>query len=139
MAASSGTQGSGKSLTMVWLAKWIRENVTDSRVLIITDRTELDEQIEKVFSGVEEEILRTKSGADLVTRLHAHNPWLICSLVQVRSHARRRVRMTKMMAARMILLLICAAVCPRTSAPRGSCLCLSMSATELSPASCMGL
>ena len=37
------TQGSGKSLTMVWLAKWIRENVTDARVLIITDRTELDE------------------------------------------------------------------------------------------------
>lgn len=28
------TQGSGKSLTMVWLAKWIRENVRDSRVLI---------------------------------------------------------------------------------------------------------
>lgn len=29
------TQGSGKSLTMVWLAKWIREHVTNSRVLII--------------------------------------------------------------------------------------------------------
>jgi type I restriction enzyme R subunit len=41
------TQGSGKSLTMVWLAKWIRENVPDARVLIITDRTELNEQIEK--------------------------------------------------------------------------------------------
>ncbi|MEA8877574.1 type I restriction endonuclease subunit R [Citrobacter freundii] len=75
------TQGSGKSLTMVWLAKWIRENVTDSRVLIITDRTELDEQIEKVFNGVEEEILRTRSGADLVTRLNQTKPWLICSLV----------------------------------------------------------
>ena len=50
---------------MVWLAKWIRENVQDSRVLIITDRTELDEQIEKVFYGVDEEIY-TKSGADLV-------------------------------------------------------------------------
>ena len=37
------TQGSGKSLTMVWLAKWIRENVTDARVLIITDRTDLDD------------------------------------------------------------------------------------------------
>ena len=47
------TQGSGKSLTMVWLAKWIRENVQDARVLIITDRTELDDQIEKVFKGVE--------------------------------------------------------------------------------------
>src|SRR5205807_5229310 len=38
------TQGSGKSLIMVWLAKWIREHVMNARVLIITDRTELDEQ-----------------------------------------------------------------------------------------------
>ena len=49
---------------MVWLAKWIRENVPNSRVLIITDRIELDEQIEKVFTGVQEDIHRTKSGAD---------------------------------------------------------------------------
>lgn len=75
------TQGSGKSLTMVWLAKWIRENVTDARVLIVTDRTELDEQIEKVFTGVDEDIYRTKSGADLVATLNQPNPWLICSLV----------------------------------------------------------
>jgi type I restriction enzyme R subunit len=76
------TQGSGKSLTMVWLAKWIRENIKDSRVLIVTDRTELDEQIEKVFVGVEEkDIYRTKSGADLVATLNETNPWLICSLV----------------------------------------------------------
>ncbi|ASJ70672.1 type I restriction endonuclease subunit R [Granulosicoccus antarcticus] len=75
------TQGSGKSLTMVWLAKWISENVTNSRVLIVTDRTELDEQIEKVFSGVGEDIYRSKSGADLVATLNQPNPWLICSLV----------------------------------------------------------
>ncbi|MCA1719497.1 MAG: HsdR family type I site-specific deoxyribonuclease, partial [Actinobacteria bacterium] len=75
------TQGSGKSLTMVWLAKWIRENVRDARVLIVTDRTELDEQIEKVFKGVDEDIYRTKNGADLISRLGATNPWLICSLV----------------------------------------------------------
>lgn len=75
------TQGSGKSLTMVWLAKWIRENVRDSRVLIITDRTELDEQIEKVFKGVNEDIHRTTSGADLIAKLNDPNPWLLCSLV----------------------------------------------------------
>lgn len=75
------TQGSGKSLTMVWLTKWIRENVSDARVLIITDRTELDEQIEKVFKGVNEQIVRTKSGADLITRLNETDPWLLCSLV----------------------------------------------------------
>ncbi|NKR88860.1 HsdR family type I site-specific deoxyribonuclease [Rhodococcus hoagii] len=75
------TQGSGKSLTMVWLAKWIRENQPDARVLIITDRTELDEQIEKVFGGVNEQIYRTKSGADLIGTLNASTDWLICSLV----------------------------------------------------------
>ncbi len=75
------TQGSGKSLTMVWLAKWIRENVKGSHVLLITDRTELDEQIEKVFKGVSEEIYRTKSGADLVRVLNKGQEWLICSLV----------------------------------------------------------
>lgn len=75
------TQGSGKSLTMVWLAKWIRENVENSRVLIITDRTELDEQIEKVFKGVDEDIHRTKSGADLIARLNDTGPWLLGSLV----------------------------------------------------------
>lgn len=75
------TQGSGKSLTMVWLAKWIRENVPDSRVLIVTDRTELDEQIKKVFTGVDEHIYRTTSGADLLDTLNQPNPWLICSLV----------------------------------------------------------
>ena len=75
------TQGSGKSLTMVWLAKWIRENVTDPRVVLITDRTELDEQIEKVFKGVSEAVHRTRSGADLVRVLDARDEWLICSLI----------------------------------------------------------
>ncbi len=75
------TQGSGKSLTMVWLTKWIRENVRDGRVLIITDRTELDEQIEKVFKGVNEDIYRTRSGADLIATLNATTPWLVCSLI----------------------------------------------------------
>ena len=75
------TQGSGKSLTMVWLAKWIREHVTDARVVLITDRTELDEQIEKVFKGVSEEVYRTRSGADLAGVLNAGDEWLICSLI----------------------------------------------------------
>jgi len=74
-------QGSGKSLVMVWLAKWIRENAKDARVLIITDRTELDEQIERVYGGVNEKIYRTKSGADLIATLNVTTPWLICSLI----------------------------------------------------------
>lgn len=75
------TQGSGKSLTMVWLTKWIRENIPDARVLLITDRTELDEQIEKVFMGVDEKIYRTTSGADLIAQLNVTSEWLLCSLI----------------------------------------------------------
>ncbi|MET4694494.1 type I restriction endonuclease subunit R [Endozoicomonas lisbonensis] len=75
------TQGSGKSLTMVWLAKWIRENIKDARVVIITDRTELDEQIEKVFNGVDEDIFRAPSGEKLISTLNSPGEWLVCSLV----------------------------------------------------------
>jgi len=75
------TQGSGKSLTMVWLTKWIREYNPHGRVLIITDREELDEQIEKVYNGVSEKIYRTKSGKDLLSKLNDNSPWLMCSLV----------------------------------------------------------
>jgi len=75
------SQGSGKSLVMVWLTKWIRENVKDSRVLIITDREELDDQIQKLFVGVDEKIRRTTSGRDLIQVLNHKTEMLMCSLV----------------------------------------------------------
>lgn len=75
------TQGSGKSLTMVWLTKWIREHCADACVLIIPDRSECDEQIEKVFKRVNEDIHRTKRGADLIARFNDSTPWLLCSLI----------------------------------------------------------
>lgn len=74
-------QGSGKSLIMVWLAQWIHENVDDARVVIITDRDELDAQIEDNFKNAGETIKRAKSGEDLITTLNVANPWLICSLI----------------------------------------------------------
>lgn len=77
------TQGSGKSLTMVWMARWIVENtkLPGARILIITDRTELDEQIESVFKGVGEEIHRAGSGSDLVQQLADPRHQIICSLI----------------------------------------------------------
>ena len=75
------TQGSGKSLTMVWLAKWILEHNPKARVLIITDRIELDEQIEKVFKGVNEDIKRTQNGEHLLQMLSHSSERLVCSLV----------------------------------------------------------
>ena len=76
------TQGSGKSLTMVILAKWIKENIEKSRILMLTDRDELDKQLEQVFIDAgEKSVERTKSGADLIDKLNKYQPSLICSLV----------------------------------------------------------
>ncbi len=80
------TQGSGKSLIMVWLAKWIKENIPDSRVVIVTDREELDDQIESVFLNVGEKVARAKSCEDLRDRLNKHEDSLICSLIHKYGH-----------------------------------------------------
>lgn len=75
------TQGSGKSIVMVLLAKWILENNPKARVAIITDRDELDKQIKGVFEGAGEPIHRTNSGRDLMSALAQARPRLLCSLV----------------------------------------------------------
>ena len=81
------SQGSGKSLTMVWLSKLLIERDPAGRVLIVTDREELDEQIEKLFIGVDEKIVRTKSGKDLVEKLNdVAGGSLVCSLVHKFGH-----------------------------------------------------
>src|SRR5208337_4432739 len=75
------TQGSGKSIVMVLLAKWILENNPNARVAIVTDRDELDKQIERVFSEAGEAIKRTSSGRDLMKQLGQATPRLLCSLI----------------------------------------------------------
>ena len=79
------TQGSGKSIVMVLLAKWILENKPQARVLIVTDRDELDKQIARVLhdGGVvpNADACRATSGQDLMTKLGLANPRLLCTLV----------------------------------------------------------
>lgn len=85
------TQGSGKSLSMVWLAKWIRENIEGSRVLIVTDRIDLDKMIDKVFKGVNEKIHKCNSGADLIDQLNRNENPLLCSLIHKFRHRPKNV------------------------------------------------
>lgn len=75
------SQGAGKSILMVLLAKWILENNPHARVVIVTDRDELDKQIERVFGEAGEAIYRTSSGQDLLRQLGQAAPRLLCSLV----------------------------------------------------------
>ena len=80
------TQGSGKSILMVLLAKWIMEHDPDARVLVITDRDELDKQIEGVMrnAGVIPDTApspRITSRAKFIEALTAPTPRLLCALV----------------------------------------------------------
>ena len=67
---------------MVLLAKWIMETIAGSRVVIITDRDELDKQIEDVFYFTGEKIKKAKSGKDLFEKLKNPSPRLLCSLIR---------------------------------------------------------
>ncbi len=76
------TQGSGKSIMMVILAQWILENISNSRVVLITDRTELDGQIKGVFEDTGfSSISQANSGNELLEYLQDNKPRLICSLI----------------------------------------------------------
>ncbi len=61
------TQGSGKSLTMVMLAKYISidKNISNPRVIIVTDRIDLDKQIYTTFHHCGKTPERAKSGNHL--------------------------------------------------------------------------
>ena len=60
------TQGSGKSLTMVMLARYLLDNIKNSKIIIVTDRKELDKQIAKTFSNTKVKPKRATSGKNLV-------------------------------------------------------------------------
>ena len=80
------TQGSGKSILMVLIAKWLMEHDPDSRILVITDRDELDKQIEGVMrnAGVVGEDMpspRITSRAQFVEKIGATTPRLLCALI----------------------------------------------------------
>jgi type I restriction enzyme R subunit len=80
------TQGSGKSILMVLLAKWLLEHDPDARILVVTDRDELDKQIVGVMknAGViaaDSPSPRITSRAEFVQKLGAAMPRLLCALV----------------------------------------------------------
>ena len=80
------TQGSGKSILMVLLAKWLLEHDPQARILIVTDREELDKQIVGVMQdagviGAESPSPRVSSRADLVHKLGSPAPRLLCALL----------------------------------------------------------
>jgi type I restriction enzyme R subunit len=76
------TQGSGKSLTMVMLAKAIaRENLPDYKLILVTDRVDLDDQIYKTFSHCDMEPRQARSGRDLAVQVNGTKSRVITTII----------------------------------------------------------
>ena len=77
------TQGSGKSLSMVMLAKYILMELKDChpRVVIVTDRKELDAQIAATFAHTRLTPARATSGRHLVELVNSARADVITSII----------------------------------------------------------
>jgi len=77
------TTGSGKSLTMVMLAKALalHPKVNNPRVVIVTDRIDLDDQIWRTFTACGKPVARASSGADLVDLVRSPKAEIITTVI----------------------------------------------------------
>lgn len=77
------TQGSGKSLTMVMLAKALSldKSIPNPRVIIVTDRIDLDDQITKTFKNCGKETYQAKSGRHLLRLLEEGKAEVITTIL----------------------------------------------------------
>lgn len=80
------SQGSGKSLTMIWLARYIKANFSNPRLLIITDRKELDAQLRVNFQSSlhpdsPERLRSVSSKEDLFDALQDGSCWMVSTLI----------------------------------------------------------
>lgn len=77
------TQGSGKSLTMVMLAKYILsdKDIQEGKVVVVTDRVNLDKQIGNTFRGTKMKPVRATSGKHLIEILIENKAQIITTLV----------------------------------------------------------
>ena len=77
------SQGSGKSLTMFWLSKQIRRNFGDHPIIVVTDRTSLDNQIHINFQGAGwNKPIRAKSAQHLIDELQNPQKKVLMTTIQ---------------------------------------------------------
>lgn len=77
------TQGSGKSLTMVILAQLIASNVkiSNPKILLVTDRIDLDDQISDTFKKCQKEVKQARTGSHLTELIHDNSDAIITTII----------------------------------------------------------
>lgn len=77
------TQGSGKSLTMVMLAQLLASNahISNPKIILVTDRVDLDDQISDTFKKCKKKVLQAKTGSHLTDLLEDSNDAIITTII----------------------------------------------------------
>jgi type I restriction enzyme R subunit len=77
------TQGSGKSLTMVMLAKAValEPKIQNPRIILVTDRIDLDDQLYDTFRHCGKEPVQARTGRDLLELITAHRERIITTVI----------------------------------------------------------
>ncbi|MBP9163395.1 MAG: type I restriction endonuclease subunit R [Leptospiraceae bacterium] len=77
------TTGSGKSITMVLLAKAIslEPSIQDPKVILVTDRVDLDDQIYKTFKNCGKEVVQATSGENLFRHIEDNKANIITTII----------------------------------------------------------
>ena len=86
------TQGSGKSLTMVMLAQKIATVVQNPRIVLVTDRTDLDAQITKTFRKCGKEVENATTGKNLVELLESNTDSVITTIINKFATAIKKIK-----------------------------------------------
>lgn len=86
------TQGSGKSLTMVMLAQKIATVVKNPRIVLVTDRTDLDAQITKTFRKCGKDVENATTGANLVKLLESNTDSVITTIINKFATAIKKIK-----------------------------------------------
>lgn len=77
------TQGSGKSYTMVILAQLLamEKTIPNPKIILVTDRVELDDQIYQTFAKCDKEVVQAKTGNDLVAYLSQSSDAIVTTII----------------------------------------------------------
>ncbi|OFX29498.1 MAG: restriction endonuclease subunit R [Bacteroidetes bacterium GWA2_32_17] len=75
------TQGSGKSLTMAMLARKIYQTIRNPKIVLVTDRVDLDTQITETFGKVEVPVQNAKTGNQLVDLLKSNSDAVVTTVI----------------------------------------------------------
>ena len=88
------TQGSGKSLTMVMLAQALalEKKIRNPKIILVTDRVDLDEQIYSTFKKCGKLVHQAKTGKNLVELLESKSDAIVTTVINKFEAAVKKVK-----------------------------------------------